>query len=296
MAKSGVEKESRLVETLRHWAELGRISSALKPKRRASWESVNRLIDAARTVRLAEAAKLRHLLLESNNRLAPLSDPLLSNFDLRRWLAEEREEVYSDWLEWVVKQLPTLGDVLYVLGVLEPEGIASEALSTFSTKREMQVKLRESWKRLDLVIRSAGRVLVLIEVKKTSAEEADTAKQKEYLEWAKGEPERDKYFILLAKAGERPEYHEFKLRTFEDICRVLRKRVPELISERKMTVSTGALVLAYVGAVEQNMLDLSSGAARRVIGGEDVATARRLALYLERLLKGGNDDGSKYGP
>ncbi len=206
MVKSGVERERRLVETLRHWAELGRISSALKPKRRASWESVNRMIDAARAVRLAEAAKLRHLLLESNNRLAPLSDPLLSNFDLRRWLAEEREEVYSDWLEWVVKQLPTLGDVLYVLGVLEPEGIASEVLSTFSTKREMFVKLPhwESWKRLDLVIRCEGRVLGLIEVKKRSAEQADTAKQEEYFEWGKQEPERHKYYVLLARGGRAP--------------------------------------------------------------------------------------------
>ena len=288
MGKSGVAKEKRLIETIHHWAELGRVFSALRPKRKASWKSVNRMIDATRTVRLAESAKLRHVLLESNNRLAPLTDPLLSNFDLRRWLAEEREEVYSDWLEWVVKQLPTLGDVFYVLGIAEPEEIASQALSTFSTKREMLVKLAhwQSWKRLDLVIRCEGRVLVLIEVKKTSAEQADTAKQEEYFEWGKQEPERHKYFVLLAKGGERPKYYEFQLRTFEDLCRALRKRAPELIREGNMTVPTGALVLAYVGAVEQNLLGLSSGTARRVFNGEDVATGGSLVLYLEDLLEG----------
>ncbi len=286
-------KEEGPIGTIHHWAELARTRSALKPKRRVTWKSVNRMISSARTVWLAESAKLRDLLRESNMRSEPLSDPLLSNFDLHRWLAGEREEVYSDWLEWVVKQLPTLGDVFYVLGIEEPSEIASEALSTCSTEREKWVTLPhwESNKRLDLVIRCEGRVLVLIEVKITSPEEADTAKQEEYFEWGEKQLESQRYYILLAKAGERPEYHKFKLRTFEGLCRALRKRTPEVIREKKMTVLTGALVFAYVGAIEQNRLGLSSGAAQRVFRGEDIATARRLALYLEDNLEGSNDDG-----
>jgi len=291
-----VGNEGRWIETIHHWAELGRTCAALKPKRRATWKSVNRMISSARTVWLAESAKLRQLLRESNKRSQPLADPLLSNFDLHRWLAGEREEVYSDWLEWVVKQLPTLGDVFYVLGILGPSEIAYKALSTFSTEREKWVNLDhwESRKRLDLVIRCERRVLALIEVKITSPEQAYTAKQKEYFEWGERQVESQECYILLAKAGERPEYDRFKLRPFNDLCAALRKRVPELIREKKMTVLTGALVFAYVGAVEQNLLELSSGNAQRVFRGEDVVTARKLALYLEDSLKGGNDDGSRY--
>jgi hypothetical protein len=200
---------------------------------------------------------------------------------------EEREEIYSDWLEWLVRQLPTIGDVFDVLGIRKPEDIASNTLVTFSTNREAWVKLPhwESFRRLDLVIRSSGRVLVLIEVKKTSADWAEVEKQRDYAEWSKLQPESNKYLILLAKEGQRPEYFGFQLRTYRDVCLALREKVPRLIQKQHMTIATGALVLGYVGAVEQNLLGLSSTAARRVIKGEEVPTAGDLADYLEHFLE-----------
>ena len=285
--EQSVLEGNRLASALRHWAQLGRTSLALKPRREVSWEGVNRMTSAAKALSHAQIGRLRGLLLESNSLLAPLTDPLLSDFDLHRWLVEEREEIYSDWLEWLLRQLPTIGDVFDVLGIRKPEDIASNTLVTFSTNREAWVKLPhwESFRRLDLVVRCSRRVLVLIEVKKTSADWAEVEKQRDYAEWSKLQPESNKYLVLLAKGGERPEYYGFQLRTYRNLCLALREKVRRLIEKQRMPIATGALVLAYVGTVEQNLLGLSSAAARRVIKGEEVPTARELTDYLEQFLE-----------
>ena len=287
MEKSILEGE-RLASAFRGWAKLGRTLLALRSGRQVTWKSVDRMTSAAKAPQHEQLVELRGLLLGSNSRLAPLTEPLLSNFDLHRWLAEEREEIYSDWLEWVIKQLPTVGDVLDVLDMPRPEGMTSDTPIAFSTKREKFVELPhwETFKKLDLVIHSPGRVLVLIEVKKTSAEQADVAKQRAYAEWAEAQPERNKYLVLLAKESERPEYHKFQLRTYGGLCRALREKVRGLVQNRHMPIATGALVLAFVGAVEQNLLGLSSVVARRVVEGEEVSTARGFTDYLEHFLGG----------
>jgi hypothetical protein len=227
---------------------------------------------------------LRKLLEKSNSRFAPLVDPLLIDFDLHRWLVEEREEVYSDWLEWVVKQLPTPHDVFYVFGMQRLEDTAK----TFSTEREKWVKPphSESYKRLDLVIRCQDCLLV-IEVKKSSPEDADVAKQGEYVDWGEAEPEPNKYFVLLANEGDRPEYHQFRLWTYRDLCLRLREKVERLIQNQQLSVTAAALILSYVGALEQNMLSFSSTAARSAFKGQIVRTARELAAYLGPHLKEG---------
>jgi hypothetical protein len=230
---------------------------------------------------------LRGLLEKSNSRFAPLADPLLIDFDLHRWLAEQREEVYSDWLEWVVKQLPTLQDVFDVFGMPPIVGDVKTNQS-FSTEREKRVKLPEweSYKKLDLVIRCEG-FLLLIEVKKTSPEEAaDVAKQKDYVAWAEREPEPSKDFILLANEGERPEYNRFRLWTYRNLCLRLREKVQRLVEKRELSITASALVLSYVGAVEQNMLGFSSMTPRNAFKGQTIRTARELVAYLGTDLKG----------
>ena len=156
-------EENRSVIALRHWSELGRMTRAHRRAAPVSWERVERLVDACNTVWRAQSEELRKLLEKSNSRFAPLVDPLLIDFDLHRWLVEQREEAYSDWLEWLVKQLPTLQDVFHVFGI---QGVEDTARA-FSTKREEWIKppRSESYKRLDLVIRGQDCLLV-IEVKK----------------------------------------------------------------------------------------------------------------------------------
>jgi len=271
----------KAAEVVRHWAELGRMTRAHRRPPTISWENVEPLIDACKTVWRAQSEELRGLLEKSNSLLAPLVDPLLIDFDLHRWLAEQREEVYSDWLEWVVRQLPTTQDVFDVFDIQTAIGNV-EVPQRFSTQREERVKLSdwESYKKLDLVIRSEG-FLLLIEVKKTSPEDADVAKQEEYVAWAETQPEAHKQYILLANKGERPEYHKFRLWTYEDLCLRLRRKVGSLIQKQEMRITSAALVLAYVGVLEQSMLRLCSATARRAFNRQPVRTGRELAAYLE---------------
>src|SRR5664279_1968883 len=74
-------------------------------RRASSWESARRMIDALKNRAEPEAARLRRYLRQSNEILRPLGEPLLIDFGLHRWLKEEREEAYSDWLAWIVGQL-----------------------------------------------------------------------------------------------------------------------------------------------------------------------------------------------
>ncbi len=273
-----------MVCAFRSWAELGRRLRASDARRRPTWEGAKRLIAAAKTVWQANSNRLREILAESNKRLEPLQDPLLSDFGLPRWLADGREENYSDWLEWVVKQLRTSRDVLEVFGISQPERLGLERAIEPCTTRELCVRLPnwESSKRLDLVVRWPGQALLLVEVKKTSPEQADTAKQREYAEWAESQPEPYKYLVLLANEGERPEYQQFRLQPYGNLCRALRDKVPDQIKRGAMTISTGALVLAFVGAIEQNLLGLSADAARKASGRIAAVGAGDLVGYFDR--------------
>ncbi len=80
---------NRSVIALRHWAELSRMARAHRRPVTISWEHAERLIDACKTVWRAQSEELRQLLEKSNSRFAPLVDPLLIDFDLRRWLVEQ---------------------------------------------------------------------------------------------------------------------------------------------------------------------------------------------------------------
>ena len=98
-----------------------------------------------------------------------LCEPLLADAGLNRWLKKEREEAYSDWLAWILEQLQT-SDVLKVLGLSE---IAVCSNLHFRVQREYYIPAG----RLDLLLTLDDSIVVIIEVKKSSAEAADTEKK-----------------------------------------------------------------------------------------------------------------------
>lgn len=63
-----------------------------------SWTPVRRMLEAAVADAKKTRASLSELLQRSNQSLQPLGDPLCVNLGLHRWLKQEREESYSDWL------------------------------------------------------------------------------------------------------------------------------------------------------------------------------------------------------
>jgi hypothetical protein len=147
---------------------------------------------------LLESERLRGLLQRSNALLAPLADPLLTDFGAHRWLATAREEVYSDWLKWIVEQLQTPEYVFRLLGTDDPTGIALCQQTPLTVKREVPVPQGHDGQsgRLDLVVRYAEKALIVIEVKMTDAEDADTCKQRGYRQWIKEQHEPQKKYAM----------------------------------------------------------------------------------------------------
>ena len=75
------------------------------------------MIEAAEPVLLENSRRLKTLLERSNETLSPLSDPLLEDHGVHEWLSRSREEAYSDWLAWVLKQIKEPRDVLRLLDI-----------------------------------------------------------------------------------------------------------------------------------------------------------------------------------
>ena len=95
------------MEVWKKWADLGTEIIILQQECAGDWSPVRRIIAAAEEILLLEGENLRALLEKSRKCLYPLGDPLLIDFGAHRWLAQEPEPAYSDWLHWIVRQLPT---------------------------------------------------------------------------------------------------------------------------------------------------------------------------------------------
>jgi hypothetical protein len=234
------------------------------------------MIDALKRCAEPEAARLRNYLRQSNETLWPLGEPLLIDFGLHRWLKEEREEAYSDWLAWIVAQLSDAPErVFQLFGIRKAVNQSVECSLAISVDRETPARLapEENSKRLDLLLKvkcgksQVDRELYIIEVKVTDPESADTAKQRHYYKWLQQQPEIERReTVLVALEGENDYYEGFRLFTWRNLCIELRKIVKTVLLKEKPIVA--ALALAFVGAVEQNLCGVSPTLAQRVIKGE----------------------------
>ena len=172
--------QSEWPTVLRTWASLG-LSGTLRRQAAPDWLPITRMIEAARPAIEAKANYLRALLQECGTKFAPLGEPLEIDLGLHRWLDAEREEAYSDWLEWVVRQAKTPSRVFRLFGLEVPSGLRADA--QLDVKREDPVPHghEDHEGRLDIVISFDGRRLIIVEVKKGDADDADTAKHAGYL-------------------------------------------------------------------------------------------------------------------
>ncbi len=130
----GTRVPKQSADILRKWASL--YAPAL-----ASWTPIRNIIHVAEAESQTLKSTLKGLLDQSDSKLqlVSLCDPLLADAGLNRWLREEREEAYSDWLAWIFEQMDA-ADVLAVLGMSGLEVRATSHLRHFDVKREMTPK------------------------------------------------------------------------------------------------------------------------------------------------------------
>jgi hypothetical protein len=137
--------------------------------------------------------------------------------------------------------------------------------------------------RLDLVIRFGSRAIIVIEVKTGHADTADTAKQKGYLRWLRRQRQPAKEAVLLAVSAEEQEYDGFVFVAWQDVCIEMRRLGVEMIKDdRKMAA---AMVLAFVAAVEQNLLGFSAQRVQQTCAGSALYFNAHVVAHLERFLE-----------
>ena len=235
---------AEFVSTLRTWA-------SLSVPAQCSWSPVGRMIQKAE----AEAQKLESGLVSLVNasdarfRSISLRDPLMVDVGLNRWLREDREEAYSDWLAWIFEQLTAI-DVLRMLGIDDPELVVNGESKKFKVQREYFI----SAGRLDLLLTLDQSALIVVEVKKSSAENAETAKQAGYFDWLGSQPHRYRRPLLLITDASEEEYEEFSPVRWSDLCLRLRRLL--LSMKTDLDLVKKAMILAFVSAVETNLLNL----------------------------------------
>jgi hypothetical protein len=210
MASAGMTPEEA-TDLLRQWARLGAESLAARQQWRGHWTPVQCIVQAAQERLLLESGRLRGVLERSNALLSPLADPLLTDFGAHRWLAQTREEGYSDWLMWIVEQLQTPAYVFRLFGIEDPAAITVCQQLPMTCQREVPVSQGhdDHTGRLDLVVRYAGHTLIVVEVKKTGAEGADTRKQRGYMQWIQAQPALRKHARLLVVEADQEDYEGF---------------------------------------------------------------------------------------
>ena len=246
-----VEKSATNWANLLHtWALLGADLRASQSQPSADWSAAKRMIVAVRPLMKAEAEHLKGLLDKSREKLKPLGEPFDLDLGLHRWLNAEREEAYSDWLQWVVGQASTPARIFGLFGLKVPENVLPDA--KLETKREVPVAKghADQGGRLDLVIYHHGQAAMVVEVKKGDADTADTGKQLGYRECY---PHAT--LVLLAVSAEQEDYEGFQPCTWANVCIEMRLLAMELFKENRMMAA--AMVLAFVAAVEQNLLGFS---------------------------------------
>ncbi len=254
--------------------------------------ALRHLVDAARNHGAQATAEFEAAVLKSAEALSPLGEPSVAvDFTEHRWMAGHREEAYSDWLQWILAQSEP-ADVLRVFGVVNPAMVAASAGRAVEITRELHVSEGHvgASGRLDLEIKLGDAVLLVVEVKLGEAESADTEKGAGYyrsIEAAHPDCQFREYVILVLDAAD-IDYFKFKPRLWADACIELR-----VIAARRCARSEylkAAMTLAFVAAVEQNLLGL-----RRARGSAAALTLPPITEHISRFLEA-FEDGKKNWP
>lgn len=218
----------------------------------AAWQAVELLTKAGSRLVEAEVADLEDLLRRSNSLLAPFGDPLEIDLGAHRWLKPEREESYSDWLAWILRQIPAAAQLCRFLGLPPRASLAAADWGTPQVTREVPSEDG----RLDIVVRYPGRALITVEVKCLDGETDHSEQLERYRAWMEGEPEPEpcKFGVLVTPQDAESCPAGFQVRPWREIAFELRRLAGESRDTKRWC--TAAMTLAFASAVEQNLLEL----------------------------------------
>jgi hypothetical protein len=161
------------------------------------------------------------------------------------------------------------------------------AFGRFVVEREVQVDFGHDGRRgrLDILLKSRGQALVIVEVKVTTADDSDVVKHRGYRRWLDMQTTYPcRRAVIVSNSGLSGEYEGFPHRGWDEICIRLRKLAPELI--RGGRASLAALILCFAGAVEENLLGLEPVVGRSDRHSTPIGLGRTVA-YLARVLEPG---------
>jgi len=223
------------------------MGSRLRTTDRLQLGKIHRFAEVGATYLSHQRLRLDRILARSNHRFAPIGDPLTINFGLNRWLIAEREEAYSDWLAWIFGEIGTNHLLTLLFGQSPPHGFDGNP----TVKREECVPeghIGHSG-RLDIVLRFVNAVIV-IEVKMPEA--TNLEKHQGYRSWLDHQPEKIKLAFLITVGNIVDKHGGFASLSWGTLCGRMRQILPRLIQEQCIILA--AIVGAFVGAVEQNLL------------------------------------------
>lgn len=237
-------------------------------------EALSEVITAYQRLNEAESSRIGDLLHKSSLILS-MPDPLSSDcdFGVHEWLRGRREENYSAWLAWCLKQLRPC-EIAEVLG-LDVSPIPEEDQDFPTASREVAVPAGEDGQtgRLDILLHLTPGAVVAVEVKMGSADSARVLKHEGYMASLRLRfPEKERFCVLVATDGNKREYHGFQLIPWRHVTLGLRRRMA-VVRERAGIVHA-AMLGGFLSAVERNLLGL------------DVTGPAQLAWYLEEFVEG----------
>ena len=257
-----------------------RLWSSLAPSEQqqpVDWGPVRLLVDSAKYLLAGDIRALKAQLELSNRALAPLEDPFSIDFGLHRWLSGNREESYSDWLEYAVRQLEAPELVYGLFHLVAPAGVHGSKPRTLQREFSVEKGDLDRSGRLDLIVRYHGACPLVVEVKVPTAEESYTAKQQGYAA-SIGECAK---VLLVTEAEDQQSEGGFEIRLWLVVAKQLRRVIPKLCHERRIV--TAAMILAFAGAIEQNLCGLPAQPLDLLKHGV-VLNADRVVSYVHEVL------------
>ena len=230
-----------------------------------------------------EKSRVTNLLLASDQRLHPLADPLHLALSTHRWLdpGHNREESYSDWLSWILQASNSTASMLRILGLSGSDfetSLATRSAIEIAREHAIPVVDAKGKKRPDIVVFGGDEPVLILEIK---IKDLDVVGGREnlplYARWLKERQPNEscRRTLLIVPDEIEPPSPGWTIRSWRQICLSLRHEALSTPEQHGGTLLVKAMMLAFAGAVEQNVLG---------IGGDTWESAAPTASYLESWL------------